>query len=259
MPRPGAGALPGRAFPAGPGAGSSSGRGVTAGSRGRRRARATRCPKTSNDGIRLSGLRCWVSAIQPAMLPTLLGRMPAPRDTRPPTWVRSGPSWPLAGCRGWCGRCRSRSPGTAHAPGEELFLRNRRGTRFPLEPRLEIRRRHRHRVERHQRVRPAAVLGALAPKHPGRLGLDHHAVDAAGDHVGLAGEVRDPEAVDHVPRAQRHLDRLAGGQPHLVRADHRLIGAGRKVPHLPPPLVTDHLDAQSIAGNGAGSRASRKL
>ena len=45
---------------------------------------------------------------------------------------------------------------------------------------------------------------------------------------------------------------LAGGQPHLVRADHRLVGAGRKVPHLPPPLVTDHLDAQSIAGNGAG-------
>ena len=44
-----------------------------------RRARNSLPGKMSNDGIRLSGLMCWVSAIQPAMLPTLLGRMPAPR------------------------------------------------------------------------------------------------------------------------------------------------------------------------------------
>ncbi|MND97593.1 hypothetical protein D3C80_899150 [compost metagenome] len=46
--------------------------------------------------MRLPGLMPWLSAIQPAIVPWLLGRMPAPSVCRDPTWVRSGPARPLA-------------------------------------------------------------------------------------------------------------------------------------------------------------------
>ena len=62
-----------------------------------------------------------------------------------------------------------------------------------------------------------AILGALAAIDAGPVGLDHHAIDPARNHVGLTGEVGNPEAVDDVVGAQQQLDRLAGRQPQLVR------------------------------------------
>ena len=50
----------------------------------------------------------------------------------------------------------------------------------------------------HQRVRPAAVLGALAAKGAGHVRLNAHKVAPPGNHVELAGQARHPEAVDHV-------------------------------------------------------------
>ena len=59
---------------------------------------------------------------------------------------------------------------------------------------------------------------AHAPrKMPVRVGSSASRVHAAGNHVHLAAERRDPERVDDVATVQLELDRLADRQPDLVR------------------------------------------
>ena len=105
--------------------------------------------------------------------------------------------------------------------GATLAQRCRRriagGLRQPGEPRIELRPRHGNDVERHKRVLETAIFGTLAAIDAGSVDLDHHAVDPAGDHVGLASKARDPEAVNHVVRAQEEFNGLADRQPQLVR------------------------------------------
>ena len=55
-----------------------------------------------------------------------------------------------------------------------------------------------HHDEAHQGVRSAAELGALAGIDARGVGLQAQDVAPTGDHVLLAAQARDPEAMDHV-------------------------------------------------------------
>src|SRR5207249_6017915 len=101
------------------------------------------------------------------------------------------------------------------------------------DPPLERRGRIHDDAHAHVGVRGAAELDALAPVLAGRLGRERESVQAAGYHVALAPELRDPEAVDHVGALERELDGPAGGQVELVRRRD----VERRVPELPPPLA----------------------
>ena len=88
-----------------------------------------------------------------------------------------------------------------------------------------------------------------------RVGAQPGNVLLAGDEVGLAGEKRNPERVDHVGRPQDQLDGTADGHVHLVgrldedRAVPALIG------HTPPPLMAGDVDGRG--GRRAGARGYR--
>ena len=89
--------------------------------------------------------------------------------------------------------------------------------------------------ERHLRVLGAAVLGALPPVHPGSVRAKGQSIDAARDHVDLAAEARDPEAVDDVGRGQDEVGGGPQGEVDLVRRDHR---AARGHRGSEPPTTT---------------------
>src|SRR5581483_9315033 len=74
--------------------------------------------------------------------------------------------------------------------------------------------------EAHQRVLQAAELGALAAIGAGLVGAQPHAVDAPGNDIGLAGQMRHPEAVNDVYRFELDLDRLADRNVELGGGDH---------------------------------------
>ncbi len=95
------------------------------------------------------------------------------------------------------------------------------------EPGVERRGLHRDDVERHQRVAEAAEFGALAAVAPGLVGADDQCVGAAGNHVHLAGEAGDPEAVDDIRRGQAEGDGAADGNADFVGGLDRGGAGGR--------------------------------
>src|SRR5439155_9835697 len=111
---------------------------------------------------------------------------------------------------------------------------------LPGQPLLECGRWLRHDEEDHVGVLEPAELSALPSIDPCVARLDGHVVDATGDHVGLARELRHPEAVEDVRGAETKLDRLADGDVDVVRGDHALL----RVANLPPPLMSDDIDCQ---------------
>ena len=103
----------------------------------------------------------------------------------------------------------------------------------------------------------AAELGALAAVDAGLVGAERMRRGAARDQVLLAGEVRHPEAVDHVVGVQRDDDRAgrpARGSRWRCRTIARRVGV--VVAHLPPPLVAG--DLERAARPRAACRASAR-
>jgi hypothetical protein len=115
------------------------------------------------------------------------------------------------------------------------------------EPGIELRPRHGDHVEGHQRVLGAAVLGALTTVDARPIGLDHHAIGSARDHVGLAGEARHPEGMDDVGRAEQQLDRRRG-RPEPV---------GPLAGHLPPVHVPCDLHREAVRSGGRARLLAR--
>ena len=68
------------------------------------------------------------------------------------------------------------------------------GAASRCEPGVELGRRHGHDLKRHQRVRAAAIFGALAAIDARPIGRQAQTRGAARDHVDLAAEARHPEA-----------------------------------------------------------------
>ena len=114
-------------------------------------------------------------------------------------------------------RCEEQLP---PAPGD-FGGRLGGGAGLALQPGVELGRRHGDDLERHERVRAAAVLRALAAEHAGVVRLQAQMRGAARDHVHLAAEVRHPEAVDDVGGLQREKDGTAGGDADLVGGGDR--------------------------------------
>jgi hypothetical protein len=85
----------------------------------------------------------------------------------------------------------------------------------------------------------------------------------AGDHVLLAVEVGDPEAVDDVGGVEEDLDGAADGDVDLVGGGEDVAGLGEEllaVLDFPPPLVADDLDGEGAGGvlDGVGGAAADK-
>src|SRR5215468_3690806 len=150
--------------------------------------------------------------------------------------------------------------------GEEIASMPRRRVvprRRPLggDPALEFIPRMHHDHKKHEAVLDAAVLRALADVGPGTGRLDPHMVDLVRDHVHLARELGNPEAVDDVDGLEGDegwggLSGIAHRHVELVGSDHAELG----IANLPPPLVADDghfhgvrrlrapLDAPDVAG-----------
>lgn len=109
-----------------------------------------------------------------------------------------------------------------------------------------VRRRFRHDVERHVRVLMPAELGALAAIRPLLVHLKPNCVTVARYQVALALYVGRPEAVDHITRASLQNDRYAGRNVNLIRRDDQHAGIRVWIPHFPPPLVPDDLNAHGV-------------
>src|SRR5690625_7082140 len=60
--------------------------------------------------------------------------------------------------------------------------------------------------------------------------------------VPLSTDTGDPEVVDHIGRREMDLDRTTHREMHLVRSPYPELG----IAELPPPLMTDRLDHESI-------------
>ena len=81
---------------------------------------------------------------------------------------------------------------------------------------------------------------------PGSSASQTDRVDAAGDHVALAVEPRDPPAVDDVATGAAHEHVGARRDDHLPARDDRRVDATaarlRRVVDLPPPLLAGDVD-----------------
>src|SRR3546814_3673984 len=91
-------------------------------------------------------------------------------------------------------------------------------------PARKILRRVRHHDKPHQRVRPAAIFGALPLVDPRRVRLNQQPVGAPRDHVHLAAEPRHPKAVDDVGRSEEHTSELQS----LMRISYAVICLKKK-------------------------------
>ncbi len=124
------------------------------------------------------------------------------------------------------------------------------------EPCVEFRRGMRDDVKRHIRVLGPAVLGALAAKDAGALGLHPQDVDAARDQVELAGKIGHPEAMQHVGRSKPELDVAADRDVHLVRGGQHARAARIDITDAPPPHLADDFDSQRLRFAAAGKRTA---
>ena len=77
-----------------------------------------------------------------------------------------------------------------------------------------------------------AEFAALAAIDAGLPSFDPSKIGLAGNEVGLPGQRRDPEGVDHVSGGELHLNRLANGNMNLVGGseDARGLVASDSVP-----------------------------
>ncbi|MNY15162.1 hypothetical protein D3C86_1483640 [compost metagenome] len=135
------------------------------------------------------------------------------------------------------------------APARERGREGRRlhgGTCLRGEPGLEIGRRLRHHVQRHARMLLSAVFGALAAPYARAVGLQPQVLHAARQHVHLAAERGNPEAVDHVGAAEAEVHGAADGDADLVRGDHLRARGRVAVAHLPPPHVAGDADDERV-------------
>lgn len=94
-------------------------------------------------------------------------------------------------------------------------------------------------TQEHFGVLRAAILGTLADVHADFVRLDPNGVDAIGDEVGFAGELRNPKAVISI--GGNECDEGGCAKRRITYRDMELVGgddAKRRVAELPPELVT---------------------
>src|SRR5262249_14684694 len=134
------------------------------------------------------------SSTQVWRLSRVLRAAPAPMVQRDMRCVKSGPNTPLAGVPRMVWQLMQASEAKRSRPCRVVA----RGGPLGGDPTLELIPWMHHDHEEHETVLDAAVLGTLADVGPGTGRLDPHMVDLVRDHVHLARELGNPEAVDDV-------------------------------------------------------------
>ena len=114
-----------------------------------------------------------------------------------------------------------------------------------------------HHDQPHQRVRPAAVFGALAAVGSRLIGLKPHEVAPAGDHVGLAAQARNPEAVDHVGAFQLEHHGLTGGDMDLIGVLKDFAPLVVQIGDPPPPHLAGDADPHLARSRRLGDPRGR--
>jgi len=104
-------------------------------------------------------------------------------------------------------------------------------------------------AEKHFGVLRAAILGALPKVHAGFVRVDPDGINAIGDQVCFAGELRNPKAVigvrgEQLDEGGRRMRRIADGNMQFVGGDD----AERRIAELPPELMTDRGDLNRAGG-----------
>src|SRR5438477_5424456 len=101
----------------------------------------------------------------------------------------------------------------------------------------------------HVRVLIAAEFCTSSLEHSRPFGSKKMTSRPSGEQILLAGEIWDPEAVDHIGGRQLEKNRTAHRNVDLVGGDYRVRGRIRGINHLPPPLMADDLDPQRLGTN----------
>src|SRR5690606_3572087 len=117
-----------------------------------------------------------------------------------------------------------------------------------IHPLVELSERHDMRPEAHLRVGKTAVLCTLAVESPNLIGRERlHDVDAVRNHVHLAEELGDPEAVDNVLGFQGYRNLAPHGQVQLIGGYQRApVRADTFVLEFKPPLMANGADMQCL-------------
>src|SRR5260221_6335315 len=127
-----------------------------------------------------------------------------------------------------------------NAPAQSCTLVQNRGLLLSADPCGKILRAvHRH-AEQHFGVLRTTILRALAEKDPSAVRVHPHAVGMVRYQVGLARELRNPEAVVRIGREQ--LQKCRGWMTGVAHRYVQLVGSYDSelgIAKLPPELVTD--------------------
>src|SRR3546814_15972802 len=89
-------------------------------------------------------------------------------------------------------------------------------------------------------MRAATIFCALPAEHTRLIGLDAHQVAAAGDHVELARQARDPETVDDISGLEFQNHRPPGGNVMLVGGLDDLAPMPVRISNAHPPNLAPH-------------------
>ena len=89
----------------------------------------------------------------------------------------------------------------------------------------------------------AAKLRTLTVIHSRLVRDEPHNVGVQRNHVNLARQTRNPEAVDYVLGVQAHIDRATSRNVQLIRRHHLLRG----IAELEPPAMTDRVNLQHLS------------
>src|ERR1700687_1065763 len=120
--------------------------------------------------------------------------------------------------------------------------------RWPLlrrRPALEIGSRLDDYAEQHHRMLGATILAALPEIGPRDLRIYPHRVPFVRDHVSLARKTRHPEAMRDVGGLE--IEKCRRGTMRITQRYMKFVGSDDtecRVAELPPPLMSDHVDAQ---------------
>src|SRR3546814_12160613 len=107
-------------------------------------------------------------------------------------------------------------------------------------------------------MRAATIFCALPAEHTRLIGLDAHQVAAAGDHVELARQARDPETVDDISGLELQNHRPPGGNVKLVGVLDDLAPLPVEISNAPPPHLARYPPPKPLATPPVGPGPGRQ-
>ena len=160
-------------------------------------------------------------------------------------WARSGPKRPFAAVPLTAWQLMQEVVSKTRLPAITFVVLNG-GLLLCADPRGKIRGPVHGNAQQHLGVLRAAILRALAEIDSRTRRVDPHLVHAIRNQVGLAAQLRDPEAVVGVGRQQ--LQECGRGMRGIAHRNVQFVcrdDAELRIPELPPELMADDGDVES--------------